>query len=121
MNCSIRRERKKLKVHANEGQCDNVAEMFMACSYMIDGDYMFGVTVGPVARVLEALKVPGGRARGWGVQARNSIRSFARLLMEGMLLRLLRDINVHVMCARFFWAVVLLRIVFDKKYVMKAK
>lgn len=52
------RERKKLMVHANEGQCDNVAEMFMACSYSIDGDYMFGVTVGPIARVLEALKVP---------------------------------------------------------------
>ena len=50
------RQRKKLKVHANEGQCDNVAEMFMACSYALDGDYMFGVTVGPVARVLEALK-----------------------------------------------------------------
>lgn len=53
----LRRERKKLKVHANEGQCDNVAEMFMACSYSIDGDYMFGVTVAPIARVLEALKV----------------------------------------------------------------
>lgn len=51
------RERKKLKVHANEGQCDNVAEMYMACSYMIDGDYMFGMTVGPVAKVLEALEV----------------------------------------------------------------
>ena len=51
------RERKKLKVHANEGQCDNVTEMFMACSYAIDGDYMFGVTVGPIAHVLEALKV----------------------------------------------------------------
>ena len=51
------RERKKLMVHANEGQCDNVAEMFMACSYSIDGDYMFGVTVAPIARVLEALKV----------------------------------------------------------------
>jgi len=50
------RERKKLKVHANEGQCDNVTEMFMACSYAIDGDYMFGVTVGPIAHVLEALK-----------------------------------------------------------------
>ena len=33
------------QVHANEGQCDNVTEMFMACSYSIDGDYMFGVTV----------------------------------------------------------------------------
>ena len=52
------RERKKLMVHANEKQCDNVAEMFLACSYSIDGDYMFGVTVGPSARVLEALKVP---------------------------------------------------------------
>jgi hypothetical protein len=50
------RERKKLKVHANEGQCDNVAEMFMACSYAIDGDYMFGVTCTPVARMLEAVK-----------------------------------------------------------------
>lgn len=44
-------------MHANEGQCDNVAEMYMACSYMIDGDYMFGMTVGPVAKVLEALEV----------------------------------------------------------------
>ena len=49
------RERKRLKVHANEGQCDNVAEMFMACSYSIDGDYMFGVTVGPIARALESM------------------------------------------------------------------
>ena len=44
-------------MHANEGECNNVAEMFMACSYGLDGDYMFGMTVGPVARVLEALKV----------------------------------------------------------------
>lgn len=49
------RERKKLKVHANEGQCDNVTEMFMACSYAVDGDYMFGVTIGPVAKALESL------------------------------------------------------------------
>jgi len=50
------RERKKLRVHANEGQCDNVVDMFMACSYSIDGDYMFGVTISPIARALEALK-----------------------------------------------------------------
>mmetsp|Transcript_48274 Transcript_48274/g.75394 ORF Transcript_48274/g.75394 Transcript_48274/m.75394 type:complete len:294 (+) Transcript_48274:399-1280(+) len=50
------RQRKKLKVHANEGQENNVTEMFMACSYRIDGDYMFGVTVRPVAKALEALK-----------------------------------------------------------------
>jgi hypothetical protein len=50
------RERKKLKVHANEGQCDNVTEMYLACSYAVDGDYMFGVTVGPVARALESLE-----------------------------------------------------------------
>ena len=52
------RERKKLKEHGKQGQCDNVTEMFVACSYAMDGDYMFGVTVGPIARVLKALKVP---------------------------------------------------------------
>ena len=52
------RERKKLKEHAKQGQCDSVTEMLVACSYAIDGDYMFGVTVGPIARVLKALKVP---------------------------------------------------------------
>jgi len=53
------RERKKLKVHANEGQCDNdnVTDVFTASSYGIDGDYMFGVTVGPIARILETFKV----------------------------------------------------------------
>jgi len=51
------RERKKLKVNAKEGQCNNVTEVFMARSYGIDGDYMFGVTVGPIARLLETLEV----------------------------------------------------------------
>lgn len=48
----------QLRVHANEGQCDNVTEMFMACSYDIDGDHMFGVTVAPVAKALEVRVYP---------------------------------------------------------------
>ncbi|KAJ1485835.1 hypothetical protein T484DRAFT_1791982 [Baffinella frigidus] len=48
------RERKKLKVRGNEGQgAGEVKEVFTAEAYPIDGDYMFGVTVTPIAKLLE--------------------------------------------------------------------
>ena len=34
------------QIRTNEGQCGDVAETYLDCSYSIDGDYMFGVTVG---------------------------------------------------------------------------
>ncbi len=72
-------------MHTNEGQCDSVAETFRACSYSIDGDYMFGVTVPPPSPLpgtspLQSSESPPGvpRVHALAADSRVNMRSACR-------------------------------------------